>query len=642
MKKLSFLVLLCLSIFTGTCTHAQKEPIDLTPEKEVEYWAYFVKNFFPKGAQGGNHPGKFYDDIRIQLINASGTDSLAAFQIIGSLDSLIPNNIGLESTKENANLIIEILPENYLETGLKIQGPNGNIHEGALHRKQSFTVQRKNDNRPEIKQNYFSTILSDAVTPEERGKILRYFIVFGITHRKHIVHSSGQWDMFTPDMYQEVTDRPQLYMYFTPKDRFCVAKLYAPDLGKQLKEYVLQHHGLWYYINLTVDGGIVVGVKIVLFILCFLLLIALSYATVLSKRFKYPYLGYLANALLLAVALALALYINRSLPLIKDFTINFSPVRFPLTPLETIMISLFFAVVASLLFFLEKYLIKNSYRLLHRIILKTCLTLVALALTLFPLLLSERIKTGNMPFFALLVSYGYGLAVALFRGIFLYFKERSDALLRQKDVELSKLKELKAKAEVASLHARINPHFLYNSLNSIAGLAHNDADKTEKMALSLSDLFRHNINRKNKTTSTLKDEMDTIKAYLEIEQIRFGERMQFSIEMDKESEALKIPRNLIQPLVENAIKHGVSQIQGKGTIAVSARRNAKGLTMAVHDNGPEFPEGLVSGYGLQSIHDILKLSYKDEALFNMENSPKKRIWINITEKGLQKDIENEQ
>ena len=168
-------------------------------------------------------------------------------------------------------------------------------------------------------------------------------------------------------------------------------------------------------------------------------------------------------------------------------------------------------------------------------------------------------------------------------------------------------------------------------------MAHSDADKTEKMALSLSDLFRHNINRENQAVTSIKDEIEAVESYLEIEQIRFGERMEFNIAMDKGIENIKIPRNIIQPLVENAIKHGLSKIQGKGNIELSVIKRENGIEISVHDNGPDFPEGLVSGYGLQSIHDILELSYKNQANLNFENHPKKRIWIGITEKGLQKN-----
>ena len=88
------------------------------------------------------------------------------------------------------------------------------------------------------------------------------------------------------------------------------------------------------------------------------------------------------------------------------------------------------------------------------------------------------------------------LFISISRGLYIYLNHYSESMIHQKDVELSQLKELQAATELSSLHAQINPHFLYNSLNSIASLAHINADKTEKMSLSMSDLFKYSINRK--------------------------------------------------------------------------------------------------------------------------------------------------
>ena len=198
-------------------------------------------------------------------------------------------------------------------------------------------------------------------------------------------------------------------------------------------------------------------------------------------------------------------------------------------------------------------------------------------------------------------------------------------------MELSRLKEAKAEAEVKVLQSQINPHFLYNALNSIASLAHTDADKTEKMALSLSDLFRHTINQKGKKVNTLKDELSLVRNYLEIEQIRFGDRLKFTIDVEDDLLAVEIPMFILQPLVENAIKHGVSKIEGHGEIVLKVNKKDNGILISVQDNGPDFPEGLVSGHGLQTVYDLLWLSYGDKASISWENQPEKKIIIHITD-----------
>jgi sensor histidine kinase YesM len=221
------------------------------------------------------------------------------------------------------------------------------------------------------------------------------------------------------------------------------------------------------------------------------------------------------------------------------------------------------------------------------------------------------------------------MIIASIRTLISYFIFKERSLIVENETKLSKLRELKSKAELKSLQSQINPHFLYNSLNSIASLAPIDAVKTQKMAHSLSDLFKYSINRKDKKMSTIKDEIEMVKSYLEIEKIRFGERLQFDIEVDKEVENYEIPLFLIQPLVENAVKHGISQNEGNGKIVLKIDKNAKELIISVSDNGPNFPEGLVSGHGLQTVYDLLRLSYSENASLNWTNTPEKTITITI-------------
>jgi sensor histidine kinase YesM len=178
----------------------------------------------------------------------------------------------------------------------------------------------------------------------------------------------------------------------------------------------------------------------------------------------------------------------------------------------------------------------------------------------------------------------------------------------------------------------INPHFLYNSLNSISSLAPIDAEKTQKMAHSLLNLFKYSINRKGENTSTIKEEIAIVKTYLEIEKIRFGEHLQFKIDVDKSLEKKEIPLFLIQPLVENAIKHGISKNIEDGKINIKVEKQQEEITISVADNGSNFPEGLLSGHGLQTVYDLLRLNYKDNASLNWTNHPKKKITITILDK----------
>lgn len=223
------------------------------------------------------------------------------------------------------------------------------------------------------------------------------------------------------------------------------------------------------------------------------------------------------------------------------------------------------------------------------------------------------------------------MAIASLRALVAYFIFKERSLIIENETKLANLRELKAKAELKSLQSQINPHFLYNSLNSIASLAPIDALKTQEMAHSLSDLFKYSINRKDKKTSTVHDEVEMVKTYLDIEKIRFGERLQFAVMVDKDLENRKIPLFLIQPLVENAVKHGISRNEGIGKIELQITKEQNEMKILVSDNGPDFPEGLLSGHGLQTVFDLLRLTYGDKAALDWTNTPQKMIIITIPE-----------
>ncbi|WP_430974220.1 sensor histidine kinase [Sunxiuqinia rutila] len=217
--------------------------------------------------------------------------------------------------------------------------------------------------------------------------------------------------------------------------------------------------------------------------------------------------------------------------------------------------------------------------------------------------------------------------IGVARTFYIYMSMQSRHLLRKKDVQLAQLSELHKQAELQSLQSKINPHFLYNSLNSIASLATIDGQKTEKMALALSDFFKYSLNKEQKQTVSLKEEMESVETYLIIEKVRFGERLNYEVQLPQELEEAHIPQFLIQPLVENAVKHGLSQLTHNGLIRVVVERVNKQLKIRVFDNGPAFPDEPIAGYGLQSIQEKLNLLYQNKAWLKWENAPEKHILI---------------
>lgn len=312
----------------------------------------------------------------------------------------------------------------------------------------------------------------------------------------------------------------------------------------------------------------------------------------------------------------------RKIPFVREDTI-----------LTTIMVSLFSMPVLLLIRSIELKIQEKVNSILQ----KTALIFIStgfspfLLICLFYLGISSGESNMQGGYATLANIFVCLMIVAVLRALISYFIFKERNLIIENEKKLSNLRELKAKAELKSLQSQINPHFLYNSLNSIASLAPIDSVKTQKMAHSLSDLFKYSINRKGKKMSTVKDEIEMVTSYLSIEKIRFGDRLQFDIEVDKSLENYEIPLFLIQPLVENAVKHGISQNEGNGQIILKIEKLTDELVISVKDNGPNFPEGLVSGHGLQTVYDLLRLSYGDKASLNWTNTPEKIISITIAE-----------
>jgi two-component system, LytTR family, sensor kinase len=220
-------------------------------------------------------------------------------------------------------------------------------------------------------------------------------------------------------------------------------------------------------------------------------------------------------------------------------------------------------------------------------------------------------------------------AIAIIRHFSILVNQYSEKWIQQKETELVRLAELHRQAELQALRAKINPHFLYNSLNSIASLARTDAGKTEKMALALSDFFKYAINREQSKMNYLEEELNAVRTYLEIEKVRFGNRLNYEIHWPETLRNALVPQLIIQPLVENAIKHGISKSSAAGFVKIKVRETNHQLIVQVFDSGPPFPDGPISGYGLKNTGERLNLIYGEKANLNWENQPDKFIELQI-------------
>lgn len=176
------------------------------------------------------------------------------------------------------------------------------------------------------------------------------------------------------------------------------------------------------------------------------------------------------------------------------------------------------------------------------------------------------------------------------------------------------------RSELRALRAQVNPHFMFNALNTIAGLIPRRPERAEETIEQLAEVFRYTLSRSEHEWVRLHEELEAVRAYLAIEQTRFGDRLQFSIVAGDEAENVRIPAMIVQTLVENAVKHGVGAIRTPGRIEVNAAVSAESLLIEVRDNGPGFEESATrsfqrssDGHGLRNIRGRLRGYFGDAA-----------------------------
>jgi LytS/YehU family sensor histidine kinase len=181
---------------------------------------------------------------------------------------------------------------------------------------------------------------------------------------------------------------------------------------------------------------------------------------------------------------------------------------------------------------------------------------------------------------------------------------------REASVAVAEAQTLARDAELQALRMQINPHFLFNSLHSIAALATLDGARAREMCIKLSDFLRSSLGLGQRESVPLREELALARSYLEVEQVRFGARLQFSETIQESCQDCAIPVLLLQPLVENAVKHGIAGLVEGGAVRLSVERQGESVRVAV-ENGfdPEAPPPNRLGMGLPHVRRRLQLRY---------------------------------
>ncbi len=183
-----------------------------------------------------------------------------------------------------------------------------------------------------------------------------------------------------------------------------------------------------------------------------------------------------------------------------------------------------------------------------------------------------------------------------------------------------------AEARLKTLQAELHPHFLFNTLHAISTLVHTQPDSADRMISRLSDLLRITFSRSGAACIPLHEELEFLQKYLEIEQTRFQDRLTVDYDVDPDTLDAEVPRLILQPLVENAIKHGVAPRMGPGAISIASRRDGERLCLSVRDNGVGLNGGsrakLHGGVGISNTRDRLECLYgPDHSLNFVESTP---------------------
>jgi signal transduction histidine kinase len=204
---------------------------------------------------------------------------------------------------------------------------------------------------------------------------------------------------------------------------------------------------------------------------------------------------------------------------------------------------------------------------------------------------------------------------------------------QEREIAAAQLQTQHAEAQLEALQRQLHPHFLFNTLNTIATLMHRDVHAADEMLVQLSDLLRLTLDRIGTQQVPLKDEIDFLKKYLEIEQTRFGDRLIVDIDIDPEVLDAPVPNLILQPLVENALRHGIGPRVGVGKVDVTATHRDGRLTMTVRDNGvglsPDKLNAFHSGVGLSNTRSRLENLYGDRHRFEFQTPPGGGLLVTI-------------
>ena len=224
----------------------------------------------------------------------------------------------------------------------------------------------------------------------------------------------------------------------------------------------------------------------------------------------------------------------------------------------------------------------------------------------------------------------YGLII-LFSHAFNYYKR-----YREGELRASRLEAHLANAQLQALKMQLQPHFLFNTLHSISALLYKDAEAADRMIARLGDFLRLTLENSGTQEVTLQQELEFLKCYLEIERIRFQDRLTTHLDIDPRTLDAHVPNLILQPIVENAIRHGIAPRSAPGRIEIQAKRNNGRVRIEVKDNGPGLAPNHSAdkrqrdgGLGLANTRARLERLYGEAHRFELANAPEGGLVVTL-------------
>ncbi|NNC83138.1 MAG: histidine kinase [Flavobacteriales bacterium] len=204
-----------------------------------------------------------------------------------------------------------------------------------------------------------------------------------------------------------------------------------------------------------------------------------------------------------------------------------------------------------------------------------------------------------------------------------------------RNYELEEIKNLRLESsqrelELTNLKSQLNPHFIFNAMNSIRALVDEEPAQAKSAVTKLSNILRSSLMAGRQNLVTIRDELNLVKDHLDLEEIRYEERLKVTYEVDERLLDLKIPPMMIQMLVENAIKHGISRLQEGGTLHIEIRESDNKIIVSVENSGDLGSKKRGTGIGLENLKRRLNILYKDEASFLIQQKPEKKVKATLT------------